>query len=212
MQRMIDHTGEQFGRLTVIEYAGKNKHGQPMWRCRCDCGKEITVRADGLTTGHTKSCGCYKSDIHATHRMKNTRLYDIWRGMKKRVGLKTLHNYEEYGGRGITACQEWLDSFEVFRDWAMENGYRDDLSLDRIDNDGPYSPENCRWATQKEQNNNKRNNHVVTYEGKEMTVTQLAEITGIERHTLYRRLNSGWDVEKAVSTPVQKRKTRKGDD
>ena len=198
MKRRKDLTGNKYGRLTVIEDAGKNKHNQVMWKCRCDGGNTITVRADGLTTGHTKSCGCYKSDIHATHRKRNTRLYEIWRSMRKRCGLDTVHNYNDYGGRGITVCPEWRDSFQNFYEWAMDNGYREDLSINRINNDGNYEPSNCTWSTQKEQANNRRSNHVVTVNGETHTVTEWAEITGISRRAIYGRLNRGWSPERAL--------------
>lgn len=131
-----------------------------MWLCRCECGKEIVVEAYNLKTGHTQSCGCLQREAtsvaNKTHGKRNTRLYRIWICMKNRCYRKNHDAYKHYGGRGIKVCDEWLHSFKAFNDWAMANGYRDDLSIDRIDTNKGYSPDNCRWATMAEQNKNKR--------------------------------------------------------
>ena len=169
MGKLIDLTGQRFGRLTVIERAGKDYIGQAMWRCRCDCGNVTVVAGGNLRTGNTKSCGCYGHELtiggyrSRTHGGtcdggKRTRLYRIWRAMKTRCYNLNAQNYKDYGGRGITICPEWLHDFVAFRDWALSHGYRDDLSIDRIDNDKGYSPDNCRWATAKEQRANQRSN------------------------------------------------------
>ena len=124
--------------------------------------------------------------------------------MKARCVDSNSHKYHAYGGRGITICEEWLNSFEAFYDWAMANGYRDDLSIDRIDNDGNYCPENCRWATPKEQANNTRTNRLLEHNGEKRTVSEWADITGIAKKAIYRRLGRGWSVEKALTTPLLK--------
>lgn len=156
--------GERFGRLTVIGRAPNNKKGNTMWNCLCDCGKTTTVVAYSLKKGRTQSCGCYHSECVAktnkntktTHGEKKTRLYRIWHGMKQRCFNPNDKDYEKYGGRGITICDEWKEDFCKFRDWALDNGYSHELSIDRIENDGNYEPNNCRWATQSQQNSNRR--------------------------------------------------------
>lgn len=169
MPKKIDLTGQTINRLVVIREAGRDKNGNVLWLCRClgkhgdDCGKEVVVRGDHLRDESTTSCGCYKrervAEDHTTHGMCKTRLYSIWKEMLKRVGVFKGASEKKkrlYQDRGIGVCDEWL-VFENFRDWALSHGYKDDLQIDRIDNDKGYCPENCRWVTCKENNNNRRN-------------------------------------------------------
>lgn len=159
MPPLIDLTGQRFGRLVVIKREPTvNRH--TIWLCECDCGKFVSVDAGNLRSNHTTSCGCFQreatSQSNRTHGKGHTRIWRIWECMKTRCYRKSYHAFRHYGGRGITICPEWKNDFQAFYDWAMANGYQDDLSIDRIDNDKGYSPDNCRWVTMAEQNNNKR--------------------------------------------------------
>lgn len=155
-----DFRGKRFGKLLAIEPTEERIHGKIVWRCRCDCGNYCMVMSTRLASGHTKSCGCYNSEhtvkMNTTHGGTHTRLYSIWASMKTRCLNPNSKAYHYYGGRGISICDEWKDNFSAFRDWALSNGYRDDLTLDRIDSDKDYSPENCKWSTWHEQRINQR--------------------------------------------------------
>jgi hypothetical protein len=150
---------QRFGRLVARERV-KHNGSFGYWRCLCDCGNEVVVRTERLTHGITKSCGCLNRKLvtqrNTIHGLRYTRLYRIWNGMKQRCFNQNHPRYDDWGGRGISVCDEWKNDFRLFYDWAMNNGYQENLSIDRVDNDGDYEPHNCRWSTTKEQNQNKR--------------------------------------------------------
>lgn len=154
-----DLTGQKFGRLMVLQRA-ETTNKRTKWLCLCNCGKEVIVEAYNLTKGHTQSCGCLQreaaSKANSKHGMHGTRLYRIWNCMHNRCYRKCYHAYKHYGGRGIAMCDEWKSDFQAFAKWALANGYADTLSIDRIDVDGNYSPDNCRWVSMEKQNKNKR--------------------------------------------------------
>ena len=212
MKAFKDITGQRFGRLVVTGIYKRATHGKPItWNCICDCGKEYQVLGTRLRKGTTQSCGCLQRELSAerakarmkTHGKTRTRLYSIWASMKNRCYCENNTHFNYYGGRGIKICEEWLTEFMSFYNWAINNGYQDELTLDRINVDGDYSPDNCRWITMKQQGNNRRNNHLLNYGGRVWTLTELAEDKGIQKSLLYERLRRGWDLERALTQPVK---------
>lgn len=203
--RKKDLTGKKFSRLTVIKECGITKNQQSIWLCKCDCGNIKEIMYCNLTTGSTKSCGCLRSEQKWKNRKEYQRLSLIFNGMKYRCYNSNSPAYKNYGGRGIKICDEWIETkgngFRNFYNWAIQNGYKEDLSIDRIDVNGNYEPSNCRWATAKEQANNKRLNCNIEYYGKKYTLKQLSEKLGIKVTTLKWRLDHNWE-EKDLSLEV----------
>lgn len=204
-----DLTGQRFGRLTAIAEVGRTNNGNAKWLCKCDCGGEKVVASFGLRSGRTQSCGCIKREqnetmftTHGESGHRKTKLYRIWSGMKSRCLNSNWDCYQKYGAKGTDICTEWVDSYESFRDWAMKNGYRDGLTIDRKDNSKGYSPDNCRWATTKEQNNNRTNNHRLTFNGKTQTMAEWSEELGMSYKAIEHRINRGWPVSAALTVPV----------
>lgn len=205
--------GRKFGRLTVVSLSHYDKWRKRYWNCVCDCGRSKIVAERSLLSSNTRSCGCYRKQYatikHLIHGMQGTRLYTIWLNMKNRCRNKKVPAYRDYGARGITVCDEWLD-FMCFMKWSLSNGYDDSLSLDRIDNNKGYSPSNCRWVTRREQARNTRANVIIKYKGDSLCIVAMAERYNINPKLLYGRLESGWTVENAIELPVQSHCRHKG--
>ena len=204
-----DLTGRRFGKLIVLGRAPNDAHGNIMWHCKCDCGREKTTRVNALTSGKATSCGCIQrkrsAEAHTKHGGRRSRLYNIWSNMKGRCYVKSSSFYEIYGGRGITVCDEWRYSFETFRDWALANGYQDDLTLDRKDNDGPYCPENCRWATVKEQARNRTETVFFTVDGITKSRNDWAETLGMKPASLRAAIRRGHDPETYIRAKLKEK-------
>ena len=191
-------TGQRFGHLTALDRAGKDQFHAWMWRCRCDCGAETVVRGSTLTAGRTSACAsCATRESNTTHGKSDSALYRRWRAMKARCTNPNTKHYPDYGGRGIRVCGRWLHSFENFVA-DMGSTFEPELWIDRIDVDGNYEPSNCRWATPLAQQRNKRNNHVLSFEGRSMTVTDWADEIGVKPNTLIYRLRRGWTLDRAL--------------
>lgn len=201
-RKFIDLTGKIFGRLTVIRPIEKTKDFDYKWECLCSCGKTAIVRGKSLKAHTTQSCGCYRDECASSrkHDGKGTRLYNIWKSMRRRCNDPHCASYKYYGARGITIAKQW-DDFAVFKSWATQSGYKDDLSIDRIDVNGPYCPDNCRWVTKVMQANNTRRNRYIEYKGERYTLAQLSSLVGIKSGTIARRLKNGWPLRLALTIP-----------
>lgn len=195
MAHFKDLTGERFGRLVVIGVSRRVKSGKReryYWKCKCDCGRIKEVRTDCLTGGLVQSCGCLKKEqnrINLTkfhrHKLSHTKLWDTYYSMKSRCYDPADKRYKDYGGRGIKVCEEWKNSFDEFANWAVSHGFDKNLQIDRINNNGDYSPENCRWVTQKENCRNRRSNVLIEYNGKMITLVEFSEIMNIPYKVAY---------------------------
>ena len=204
----MNHIGEKHGRLLIIENITTNPR-RSRYKCLCDCGKIKEVDYGDLKRpyGGTKSCGCYRRERVTKHGHRNSRIYRIYAGMKSRTNNPNSPEYKNYGGRGIRICEEWEKSFNAFYEWALKNGYSDNLSIDRIDVNGNYEPSNCRWSTSSEQMNNTRRTIFLTYRGQTRPIKEWATRMGVNHATLYARVCVyGWDDEKALTTPIRRRK------
>lgn len=202
MTRLKDMTNYEFNGCVVLKRA-ENKGKNVCWLCRCYCGNNFVVRSTDIRTGNTKSCGCLNKklagDRARKHGNRNSRLYNIWNNMKMRCINPNSISFKNYGGRGIKVCDNWFNSFENFYKWAMNNGYDNTLTLDRIDNDGDYKPSNCKWSDYTHQERNRRNNHILEYNNEKHTIAEWSELTGIPYKTLWKRVKKGWSVEKSLT-------------
>jgi hypothetical protein len=218
MSKLIDLTGQRFGRLYVIERAGSS-NGNALWLCLCDCGKMKVVNGVQLRCGETKSCGCIQREIISNKMSKHKgtindrRLYRVWAGMISRTSNPNATNYQYYGGRGIQVCEQWKD-FSEFRKWAFDNGYDINAdygkcTLDRIDTNDNYYPENCRWVSMETQNNNQRSNMIITYNGETHNYKQWADILKINYSTFRKYMKIGKTIDDILSTRKEQNSTKK---
>jgi hypothetical protein len=205
MSAFIDITGQRFGRLVAEQFVETRNH-RAFWQFRCDCGLEHTTMAQIVKAADYQGHGCpvcvraERAAQKATHGESKTRLHGIWRGMRMRCRNPNDKRYADYGGRGIHVVPEWED-FETFRDWSLANGYNERLEIDRRDNDGPYSPANCRWSGRRAQCRNTRQTRFVVFHGRRISISEVAELTGVSRNTLAGRMDRGMSIEEAVAKP-----------
>ena len=203
--RFRDIAGQKFGRLLVVEIDTANVNKRIRWICKCDCGNTISVSGGNIKSGHTVSCGCFrteKSKIPKIHGLSQDPLHNVWCLMRRRCYDIRRPEYKYYGGRGIKVCEQWDNNFLPFYQWALSNGYKSNLTIDRIDNDGNYEPLNCRWATMSEQCNNKSSNRLLTYLGKTQNLSQWAIEYNMNPDTLRARIYVyGFSMEKSLTKP-----------
>ena len=196
-----DLSGKKYGKLTVIREAGR-KSKKILWECKCDCKNIVFITGDNLKSGHTASCGCYQKErtkeTLSKHGKTNTRLFTIWQGMKNRCYNKKSNRFTRYGGKGIKVCDEWLNDFQNFYEWAINNGYSETLTIDRVNNNGDYCPENCRWCDYTEQSNNRSTNRFIEYKGERKTIANWSKVTGIPRSTIWNRLKANKTIEEVL--------------
>jgi hypothetical protein len=186
--------GNKYGRLRAISRIGSNNFNKAIWLFECDCGKKIDLVASSVISGNTNSCGCLHKDNHRTHGKYNMRIYNIWHVMNYRCNNPKNKDYYE---KGVKVCEKWL-KFEGFYE-DMGFSYKENLTLDRIDNSKGYCKENCRWASTKEQSNNKTTNKILQFRGEKRTLSQWAEKFGLKYNTVYFRMYNGWSIEKALT-------------
>lgn len=212
MSDFIDIKGNKYNMLTALKWH-RNENGVIMWHCKCDCGNETFVRASNLKSGAVKSCGCLRKP-KPKHGMSKSKLYHIWNGMKNRCYCKTVKSYKDYGERGITVCDEWRNSAEKFIAWALESGYCDGLTIERIDNEKGYSPDNCKWISKSTQTKNRRNCRRFNYKGRTMILSEWCDALCLDYKRIHNRIYKlKWSFEKAIETPcfVNKRNRRKNE-
>lgn len=202
MGKMKDLTGQKFGRWLVLYRVNNTKDRRVYWLCKCDCGNLKEVQGYSLLHGCSKSCGCLVKDTNTKHGKTHSRLYNAWRNIKQRCYDHKNKRYKYYGERGIKMCDEWLHDFEAFYKWATNNGYKDNLQIDRIDVDGNYEPNNCRWTNIKMQQRNKTNNRLVTINGVTKCLSEWCDILNLKYGTISMRLRRGWSVKRALELEV----------
>jgi len=197
MKKQRNLVNQKFGKLLVLESCGKKENNNHYFsKVKCECGKIYLVPDTELIYGRRTSC---KKCANKTHGMTHSRLFNIWQSMKQRCYCKTCNVYKYYGNRGIKICNEWLNDFECFYNWAINNGYKENLTIDRIDANKNYEPSNCRWGDMFVQANNKRTNKLITYKGVTNTLANWARMYKINQNVLGYRIKNGWDIEKALT-------------
>lgn len=216
--KTIDITNNRYGKLVAIERS-KNISGKTAWKCKCDCGNITYVSTSNLTCNRIRSCGCLKLEKllerSTTHNQRHTVLYSVWRGLRQRCNNPKHASYHNYGGRGITVCEEWDKSFQSFYEWSYANGYSTEnqkdeklkLTIDRIDNNGNYEPSNCRWVDRKTQARNMRNTKLIEFNGEIKSISEWCEIYSIKKGSFNTRIKYGWAIEEALTTPIKKKKS-----
>lgn len=205
--RFKDLTNLRFGKLIAVKCVKKPNQAKYYWECICDCGNTKIISSSNLIKGNSSTCGCGKvkiGDATRKHGMTNTRMFKIWTGIRKRCTNPKCKSYPIYGGRGISISYKWDKFIDFYND--MKHGYADNLSLDRINPNGNYEPENCRWATPKIQNRNRRNNHLISLNNQNKTLAEWSEVSGIHYSLISYRIKNGWDAEKAIFTPSLQQK------
>lgn len=211
MAKAVDLTGMRFGRLRVTQKLFQEHAKYIKWICLCDCGNTKVIMGCNMMGGRTVSCGCLNrqraSETLTTHGQYGTRLYKIWQKMKERCNYRKDIHYYNYGGRGISVCDEWQTDYMCFRTWAMDNGYRHNLTIDRADNDGNYNPQNCKWSTNKEQCNNTRNNIMVTINSITHTLSEWADMYGIKYRTASTRYRRDGKTGEDIFLPVKQKQS-----
>lgn len=206
----VDLTGRVFTRLTVLSFAGKNKHNKSLWLCKCECGKEVIKLGFNMLRQHTKSCGCYDKDkpYLNTHRLGKSKLYSVLANMKSRCYNPSKKGYKDYGAKGVTICEEWLNDFMAFKKWADSSGYKDNLTIERKDATGNYEPDNCKWVEPYEQHWNKRNTVRLLINAEMLTYRDISEKYNIPLWVIRRRYNKKLSIEEIIAPYKGKGKTR----
>lgn len=216
MKKIEVKKGDRFGRLTIIEEVEpilRKKYKERRALCQCDCGTIKVISLYPLIAGKIHSCGCYLKEYAKANGKRflkyakdrtTIKLHSIWHGMKCRCYTASSGNYDRYGAKGVRVCKEWLDDFMSFYNWAISNGYSEELTIDRIDSNGNYEPSNCRWVNNTAQANNRKSNVLITYNGETHTITEWSKILNIKKEVLFSRRHNGWSIERMFSTPIKK--------
>ncbi|WP_047504238.1 MULTISPECIES: hypothetical protein [Staphylococcus] len=200
MRKIKDLTGKTFNGIKVIDYFGQDKHKKAKWEVVCHCGNKFVTIGNNLQKGTTKSCGCTQNIKHGDSKK---RLYRIWINMIRRCSIETETHFNRYGGRGIKVCDEWVDNYLEFKEWAMKNGYDEKLSIDRIDNNGNYTPENCRWVDVKTQSNNRETNVLIKYQGVERTLKEWCTLLNLNYNTVHYRYAKGYGIDEMFKSDLE---------